>query len=100
MAAGRYLAGRLGTPVVLRTAMVVCIGLSMLPDADVLAFRFGIPYHDQFGHRGFSHSLLVAFLFGVAGAIVAKLKRWPVALVGITTAALVASHGLLDTLSE
>src|SRR5215468_1372822 len=33
---------------------------SILPDFDVIAFRFGIPYEDQFGHRGFSHSFFFA----------------------------------------
>ena len=42
---------------------------SLLPDADVLAFKFGIAYADAFGHRGFSHSLLFAGLSGVLGAL-------------------------------
>jgi inner membrane protein len=28
----------------------------MLPDADVLAFKFGVAYGNVFGHRGFTHS--------------------------------------------
>lgn len=44
----------------------------MIPDADVITFSFGIPYHHLFGHRGFFHSpffglfmslLIVCFLF-------------------------------------
>src|SRR5438445_202449 len=34
------------------------------PDADVLAFAFGIPYEDMLGHRGLSHSLLIAAVIG------------------------------------
>ncbi len=34
----------------------------MIPDADVVAFRFGIPYDSMFGHRGFSHSILFALI--------------------------------------
>ena len=37
---------------------------SILPDADVLAFQFGIPYASMFGHRGFSHSIFFALLVG------------------------------------
>jgi inner membrane protein len=37
---------------------------SILPDLDVVAFRLGIPYQDIWGHRGFSHSLVFAFLGG------------------------------------
>lgn len=35
---------------------------AVLPDLDVIAFRFGIPYEHVLGHRGFSHSLLFAAL--------------------------------------
>jgi inner membrane protein len=34
----------------------------MLPDADVLAFKPGVAYGNIFGHRGFTHSLLFAFV--------------------------------------
>jgi inner membrane protein len=43
----------------LLAAGMVC---SMLPDADVIAFRFGIPYESMFGHRGFTHSFFFAFV--------------------------------------
>ncbi len=33
---------------------------SVLPDIDVLAFHFGIPYASEFGHRGFTHSIFFA----------------------------------------
>ncbi|MEQ1876826.1 MAG: metal-dependent hydrolase [Bdellovibrionia bacterium] len=42
--------------------MIVC---SILPDFDVIAFSFGIPYGHPLGHRGFSHSILFAALLGV-----------------------------------
>ncbi len=34
----------------------------MLPDADVLSFNFGVAYGNVFGHRGFTHSLVFAFV--------------------------------------
>lgn len=37
---------------------------AMLPDADVIAFAFGIRYSDVLGHRGLSHSILFAILLG------------------------------------
>lgn len=37
---------------------------SVLPDLDVLAFLFGIPYSSVWGHRGITHSLLFAVLVG------------------------------------
>jgi inner membrane protein len=45
-------------------------GLAMLPDADVIAFYFGIPYGSRFGHRGFTHSLFCAALVGMLVATV------------------------------
>jgi inner membrane protein len=39
-----------------------CILLSMLPDADSLGFKLGVPYHSQWGHRGFTHSLVFAMV--------------------------------------
>lgn len=38
--------------------LLLGIVLSVLPDADVLLLRLGIPYESEFGHRGASHSLL------------------------------------------
>lgn len=46
---------------------VIC---SVLPDADVIGFVFGIKYNQMLGHRGFSHSLLFAV---VIGCLVANL---------------------------
>ncbi len=33
---------------------------SVIPDADVIAFKFGISYQSQWGHRGFTHSIVFA----------------------------------------
>lgn len=69
---------------------------SALPDADVLAFRLGIAYASEFGHRGFSHSLLFAAVAGAIALVVApwlKARRFT-AFLFITAAC--ASHGLLD----
>ncbi len=33
---------------------------SVFPDIDVIGFKFGIPYGSQWGHRGFTHSLVFA----------------------------------------
>jgi inner membrane protein len=90
-----------------RRRALIALGafLSVLPDADVVGFRLGIPYAHTFGHRGFSHSLLFA-------ATAAALAGWafarragpdvalgPVALFLFLGAA-AASHGLLDALTD
>ena len=44
------------------TLSLIC---SVIPDADILAFSFGIPYHHLFGHRGIFHSLFFGLLMGI-----------------------------------
>jgi inner membrane protein len=39
--------------------------LPVLPDADVITFKFGIPYGHFFGHRGFFHSLFFALIVAI-----------------------------------
>ncbi|HLO78079.1 MAG TPA: metal-dependent hydrolase [Magnetospirillum sp.] len=95
------IAARLGLGKVIPARLAVCgVAGSILPDLDVLAFRLGIPYAAQFGHRGFSHSLL--FAFGAA-LVVACCCRWLRA--GFLKSLLfmflaISSHGLLDTLTN
>jgi inner membrane protein len=51
---------------------------SVLPDADVIAFRFGISYASEFGHRGFTHSIVFAVLLGLVAVLCSnyfKAKR-------------------------
>lgn len=38
---------------------------SVIPDADVIAFSFGIPYQHLFGHRGFFHSPFFGLLTSI-----------------------------------
>jgi inner membrane protein len=74
--------------------------LAMLPDADVVAFKLGIPYGATWGHRGASHSL--AFALGVALAVagVTRALRGPAGRMGVLALLAVGSHGLLDALTD
>lgn len=72
----------------------------MLPDADVIAFTLGIPYHSDFGHRGFTHSLLSAAAIALIGTwrhrslhTSAWFAFWFLFVAG-------ASHGLLDAFTN
>lgn len=75
--------------------------LTVLPDADVIGFRFGIAYGDLLGHRGLTHSLFFAVAFG-------GLVAWPAArlsgsgfrVLWLYFALCLASHGLLDALTN
>ena len=73
---------------------------AVLPDLDVVAFRLGIPYGAPLGHRGISHSLAVALLFGMLAASAApslRSRRW---LAFLFVALAAASHGLTDMLTN
>ena len=88
-----------------RSALVpVLVALAILPDVDVLAFRFGIPYAHPMGHRGFTHSFAFSL---VAAALSACLfyryakpfsRGWLalLTLFFVTT----ASHGILDAFTD
>lgn len=77
----------------------------MLPDIDVISFAFGIRYDDMLGHRGISHSLFFAALVGAAAAWQIPIpKSQPPnpnrAALLIWFAAVTASHGLLDAMTN
>ena len=76
---------------------------AMIPDADVIGLSFGIPYGTMFGHRGFTHSIVFALMFGMFAAFIAArvLKiRIASAKLFIFFALVVLSHPLLDMLTD
>ena len=80
--------------------MLFLAGLSMLPDADVIGIRFGYSLDEPLGHRGASHSLVIAL---VAGGLVAAIGRAAGARrvrLFVFATLVIASHGLLDTLTD
>lgn len=90
-------AGKLAFPSA-RRVMLVAAFLSAAPDLDVIAFAFGIPYSHVLGHRGLSHSLVVAVAAGLLAAL--ALRARPLAPTALLLAAVTASHGLLDALTD
>ena len=87
-------------PVAWRLVAAAAIA-AMLPDLDFLGPDvFGISAKAMLGHRGASHSLFVALL---AGAIAAGFHRRlgvRALTAGVVVAASMASHGLLDMLTD
>ncbi len=76
---------------------------SILPDADVISFSFGIPYEHLLGHRGITHSFFFAFLLA---ALVVKLFFADVRLLSKEGMILfvcfflcTASHSILDAMT-
>jgi inner membrane protein len=89
----------LGAKRIPRPLLVAGIAASMLPDADVILFRFGATYADVWSHRGFSHSLGFAILVGLAAALALR-RAAPPLLAFAFVAGSAASHGLLDMLTN
>jgi inner membrane protein len=76
---------------------------AVLPDLDVIGFRFGVHYGDFWGHRGFTHSLVFAVLLAAATVLLLFPRKVP----GMGRFALAiyiflatASHGFLDAMTN
>lgn len=90
----------LGRGLVPARLLAAGVAASILPDADVLAFRLGIAYSHELGHRGFSHSIAFALLLGLAAmACCHALRSTRDRAFGFVFLAAL-SHGLLDSLTS
>jgi inner membrane protein len=74
--------------------------LSMLPDVDVIGFWIGLRYEDEWGHRGATHSFAFALIVAAAIAMLAPLFGRRRLRTGVLAAIVLASHSLLDTLTD
>jgi inner membrane protein len=90
----------LGRRVVPGRLLLAGLVASIVPDLDVAAFRFDIAYSDQFGHRGFSHSVFLATCLALMAALSArKLQAGRInAFLFVLLAGM--SHGMLDMLTN
>jgi inner membrane protein len=85
-----------------KRAWLVGAGLAVLPDVDVIGFRFGVAYGDLLGHRGLTHSLLVAVVVGVLVAMALTRGDPRIGLrMRLATYFILAmaSHGILDAMT-
>lgn len=76
---------------------------SMIPDADFIGYKLGIPYNSTFGHRGFSHSFAFAFLWSGLVYLIffytkEKLQKARVILTILFLATI--SHPILDAFTS
>ena len=88
--------GKKGIP---RQLLLAGMAASMLPDADVILFRFGATYDTPWAHRGFSHSLAFALFLGLLAAVALR-RRTPALIASAFIAVSAASHGLLDMMTN
>lgn len=82
--------------------LVLAIFCAIIPDADVIGFKFGIAYESFWGHRGFSHSIVFSVLLGTIVTLIFYRKRF-VSKSGIILilffSICTASHALLDAMT-
>jgi len=101
--AAMSIGARFYRPQISKRVWVAGILCSVIPDLDVIGFKFGIHYGDFWGHRGFTHSLVfAAFLAGVVAVVLFRRGAS-----GIVRSALfaylflaTASHGVLDAMTN
>ena len=79
-----------------RRLAVAAVVLSILPDADIITFQFGIPYGSAFGHRGFTHSIFFAAVASLAATRILRGDRRAFAFLF----ACAVSHGILDAMTD
>lgn len=78
--------------------LVLAILSTILPDADVIGFRFGVPYEAPLGHRGFTHSIVFALVWALLlMSVFGKQKKtlW-FSVIFLST----LSHGILDAMTS
>ena len=100
MAGARAHLGRSAWGAPLLRAMVLLSLLSLLPDADVIAFALGIPYHAPWGHRGAAHAPAFAALVGTLLGLALPFGGATRLRSAITATLVLGSHGLLDCFTD
>jgi inner membrane protein len=84
-----------------RARLAVVLGaLSLLPDVDAIGFRLGVPYGAPWGHRGATHSLAFALIIAALAALSKRYFRLSATRAFLLALCCVASHGLLDALTD
>lgn len=73
---------------------------AVLPDADVMSFKFGIPYESDYGHRGFTHSIVFALALAAICTLFFRCLKASRAMVFTVIFLSSLSHALLDALTN
>ncbi len=89
-----------GKRVINSRLFVLSLLFSILPDADVLSFKLGIPYASQWGHRGFMHSVFFALCMAVLSAFFYRILKSSPAKVFLAILFSSVSHSLLDAMTD
>jgi len=90
----------LGPRIVPPRLLALGVLASALPDLDVIAFSWGVPYGSALGHRGFSHALCAAAAVALAGTALSRSLRVRAGRTGLFLFVAMASHGILDAFTD
>lgn len=85
------------------SVLIVGVICTIIPDLDVITFKYGIPYESFWGHRGFSHSFLFAFILGLLFASLFSIKKFEWRQFMMLTCFFflcTASHAILDAMTN
>lgn len=80
--------------------VAAAMGLTVLPDTDVIAFAAGVPYASILGHRGFTHSVTFALVTALLALAWLRPARSRLPAVGVFLFVAAVSHPLLDALTN
>jgi len=70
---------------------------SILPDADVIGFAYGVRYASTFGHRGFTHSIFFAIVVSLILLLITRPQRPLAAFAFLFLCTM--SHALFDAMT-
>jgi inner membrane protein len=90
----------LGSKIIPKPLLVAGVVASILPDLDVLAYQFGIPYTSVYSHRGFTHSIEVALSIAILAAFAARHLKATATSAFLFVFAAALSHGVLDSFTN
>lgn len=72
---------------------------SVVPDFDVVAFKLGIPYEDDYGHRGFTHSIVFGFFLSLFAITAKRFFKASAISIFLFLFVSIISHGVLDAMT-
>jgi inner membrane protein len=82
----------------LKWLILAAVVSTILPDFDVISFKIGIAYEHPLGHRGFTHSILFAFLWAIGLMFLLGKSNKIIWFFVIFSSTL--SHGLFDAMTS
>ena len=80
-----------------RLLLLLAVVSAILPDIDVITFRFGVDYMHPLGHRGLTHSIFFAVLWSAILSIFFGRNRKSIYFIVLLLSTL--SHGVLDAMT-